>query len=79
MITVGTDGRFVIEFPQHFGGEEWLNRVRGLINLVKNTDQDMLHKEDVYHALSALEDLMPDERSAIEMFKTLKIERKQKA
>ena len=74
MITVADDdGRFIVEFPPHFGGEEWLNRVRGIINLVKNVDQDFLYKEDVYHALSMLEDLMPDEDSAIAMFKAMGI------
>lgn len=76
MFTVAqNDGRFIVEFPPHFGGEEWLNRVRGMINLVKNVDQDFLYKEDVYHALSMLEDLMPDEDSAIEMFKALGIKK----
>jgi len=76
MITVAKDdGRFVVEFPPHFTGEDWLNRVRGLISLVKNVDQDFLYKEDVYHALTMLEDLMPDEDSAIAMFKAMGIQK----
>ncbi len=76
MIAVGDNGRFVVEFPPHFGGEEWLNRVRGLVNLVMNVDHDLLNKEDVYHAMSMIEDLLPDEDSAIAMFKALGVERK---
>lgn len=80
MITVAKDdGRFVVEFPPHFTGEDWLNRVRGIINLVKNVDQQMLYKEDVYHALSMLEDLMPDEDSAIAMFKAMGLKREGKS
>jgi|GEM_PF-5612005 len=75
MITVADNGRFVVEFSPHFGGEEWLNRVRGLVNLVMNVDQDFLNKEDVYHAMSMIEDLLPDEDSAIAMFKVLGVER----
>lgn len=76
MINIADDGRFVVEFPAHFGGEEWLNRVRGLVNLVMNVDEDFLNKEDVYHAMSMIEDLLPDEDSAIAMFKALGVDRK---
>jgi len=75
MITVANDGRFVVEFGPHFTGEDWLNRVRGLVNLVKNVDKDFLYKDDVYHALSMLEDILPDEESAIMMFKALKLDK----
>lgn len=76
MITVAKDdGRFIVEFPPHFTGEDWLNRVRGLISLVKNVDEALLYKEDIFFALSMLEDLMPDEDSAIAMFKAMGIQK----
>ncbi|MDY0207936.1 MAG: hypothetical protein RBR82_15130 [Pseudomonas sp.] len=71
MITVASDGRFVVEFSPHFTGEDWLNRVRGLVNLLKNVHEDFLYKEDVYQALGMLEDMLPDDDSAIAMFKAL--------
>lgn len=76
MIAVAKDdGRYILEFGPHFTGEDWLNRVRGLVNLIKNVDKDFLYKDDIYHALSMLEDLLPDEDSAIEMFKAMGIEK----
>ena len=75
MITVASDGRFVVEFGPHFTGEDWLNRVRGLVNLLKNVHEDFLYKEDVYQALCMLEDMLPDDDSAITMFKALGIKK----
>lgn len=67
MITINENGKMVI--VTEFTGEDWLIRMRSIIRLVQSSDKQMMSKDDIYNALALVEDMLPNEEQAINMFK----------
>ena len=70
MIKIGENGELLISSTR-MDGEEWLMRVRSIIRLIQGVNEETVNPEVIYHALSLLEDMMPDEESAKQMFKAI--------
>lgn len=59
----------IISESKAMSAEDYVNRVNGLIRLVRNQDENMAELGDMYHVLDLLEDMTPSIAQAQRMFK----------
>lgn len=52
--------------------EDWLVRIRGMVRTAQGANEDLVSKEDVYYALAAIDDMLPDEDTANDIWNAYK-------
>lgn len=60
MIHFNNDKEFIITAKGDSG--EYIATMRAIINLVKQRNKDFSEDEEIYYAMSLLEDMLPDEK-----------------
>lgn len=67
MITAINDGKLTVAVE--FTPEDWIVRVKALVSMVKSVDPSFMNRDDIYYTLCVVEDMLPTEEQAIEIFK----------
>ena len=61
---------FTIDCESVFIEDDYLNRVRAIIGLIRNQDKDLVNTNDIFYATHLLEEMMPNEEQVRKMFST---------
>lgn len=60
----------VVSNEDHLSEEEYVGRMRALIDLLQLQDEDTYHQESFFHVLEMLSDMLPTAEQARKMFNT---------
>lgn len=73
MVKVDTNGQFIatIEFRD---GAEWISTVRSLIRVVQGMDEHFMNRDEVYDALTVVDNLLPDDETAAQLWRAYRKE-----
>lgn len=71
MIRINDNGNFevVSEFAY---GDEYLSRLRSLVRLVQCVNLELVTQDVIFDAMSAIDDMLPDNQQASDFFKKIK-------
>lgn len=71
MIRINDNGNFevVTEFAY---GDEYLSRLRSLVRLVQCVNLELVTQDVIFDAMSAIDDMLPDDQQASDFFKKIK-------
>ena len=58
----------IVQTSTYHSLEDWLVRVRGMVRTAQGANEDLVSKEDIYYALAAIDDMLPDEDTANELW-----------
>jgi len=76
MVTINDEGRLMVT-SNPADGSEWLLRMRSIIRLVQCVDEQRMCKDEIYHALSVVEDMLPEEDEAYDIWRSIRDKRRE--